>query len=181
MIGMAAKESEEKSVKGTQKRRHELRRAFWTRTLEELRRRGVARYENISPSKEHWLGSATGMSGCGYNLIFSKNEARVELYFARSQAENKWIFDQLKRKKQEIEERFGAEFQWHRLDDKKSSRISHSQPFDGFDDENWPAMIEWLCQHIVKLEDAFSEPLARLNRRLRSQGGVSVGDRSDSR
>ena len=32
MIGMAAKESEEKSVQGTQKRRHELRRSFWTRT-----------------------------------------------------------------------------------------------------------------------------------------------------
>ena len=92
MIGMAAKESEEKSVKGTQKRRHELRRAFWTRTLEELRRRGVARYENISPSKESWLSSATGVSGCGYNLIFSKSEARVELYLARSQAENKRIF-----------------------------------------------------------------------------------------
>ena len=181
MIGMAAKESEEKSVKGTQKRRHELRRAFWTRTLEELRRRRVARYENISPSKEHWLGSATGVSGCGYNLIFSKNEARVELYFARSQAENKWIFDQLERKKQEIEERFGAEFQWHRLDDKKSSRICYSRAFDGYDDENWPAMIEWLCEHIGKLEEAFSEPLARLNRRLKSQDGISAGDRSDSR
>ncbi len=181
MIGMAAKESEEKSVKGTQKRRHELRRAFWTRTLEELRRRGVARYENISPSKEHWLGSATGVSGCGYNLIFSKSEARVELYLARSQAENKWIFDQLEGKRQEIEERFGAEFQWQRLDDKKASRICHSQSFDGYDDKNWPTMIEWLCKHIDKLEEAFSEPLARLNRQLKSQGGVSEGDRSDSR
>ena len=181
MIGMAAKESEEKSVKGTQKRRHELRRAFWTRTLEELRRRGVARYENISPSKEHWLGSATGVSGCGYNLIFSKSEARVELYLARSQAENKWIFDQLEGKRQEIEERFGAEFQWQRLDDKKASRICHSQSFDGYDDKNWPTMIEWLCKHIDKLEEAFSEPLERLNRQLKSQGGVSEGDRSDSR
>lgn len=181
MIGMAAKESEEKSAQGTQKRRHELRRAFWTKTLEELRRRGVARYENISPSKEHWLGSATGVSGCGYNLIFSKNEARVELYLSRSQAENKWIFDQLEQKKQEIEERFGAEFQWHRLGDKKASRICYSHPFDGFDDENWPAMIEWMCQHTVKLEEAFSEPLARLNPRLRSQGGISVADQTDSR
>ena len=116
MIGIAAKESEEESVQGTRKRRHELRQAFWTRTLEELRRRGVARYANISPSKDHWLASATGVSGCGYNLIFSKNEARVELYLARSDAgENKWIFDRLKRKEQEIEERFGAEFQWQRL------------------------------------------------------------------
>ena len=86
MIGMATKESEEKSVQGTQKHRHELRRAFWTRTLEELRARSVSRYENISPSKDHWLASATGVSGCGYNLIFSKNEARVELYLQRPQA-----------------------------------------------------------------------------------------------
>ena len=96
MIGMAAKESEEKSVQGTQKHRHGLRRAFWTKTLDELRGRGVSRYENISPSKDHWLASATGVSGCGYNLIFSKNEARVELYLQRPQAtENKWIFDRL--------------------------------------------------------------------------------------
>ena len=182
MIGMAAKESEEKSVKGTQKRRQEMRRAFWTRTLEELRSRNIARYANISPSKDHWLSSATGVSGCGFNLIFLKSEARVELYLARAEAdENKWIYDRLERKRQEIEERFGAQLQWQRLDDKKSSRISHSQPFDGFDDENWPAMIEWLCQHIVKLEEAFSEPLAGLNRRLRSQGGISVGDQTDSR
>ena len=177
MIGMAAKESEEKSVQGTQKRRHELRRAFWTRTLEELRRRGVSRYENISPSKDHWLASATGVSGCAYNLIFSKNEARVELYLQRSQAENKWIFDRLERKRQGLEERFGAELQWQRLDDKKASRICYSHAYDGFNDENWPAMVEWLCKHIVNLEQAFSEPLARLNRRLKSQGGdTSIGD-----
>lgn len=114
------KEFEEKSVQGTQKRRHEMRRAFWTSTLEELRVRGIARYANISPSKEHWLASATGVSGCGYNLIFSKKEARVELNLARAEAsENKWIFDQLEQKKQEIEDCFGSELHWQRLDEKR--------------------------------------------------------------
>ena len=175
MIGMAAKESEEKSVQGTQKHRDELRRAFWTRTLDELHARGVSRYENISPSKDHWLASATGVSGCGYNLIFSKNEARVELYLQRPQAtENKWIFDQLEREKQKIEDRFQAELQWQRLDDKKASRISYAHPFDGFSDENWPEMIEWLCKHVVKLEEAFSEPLRRLKRQLKSNSDVSA-------
>ena len=122
------------------------------------------------------------MSGCGFNLIFLKSEARVELYLARAEAgENKWFFDRLERERQEIEERFGAEFQWQRLDDKKASRICHSQSFDGYDDKNWPAMIEWLCKHIDKLEEAFSEPLERLNRQLKSQGGISEGDRSESR
>ena len=183
MIGMVAKEYEEKSVKGTQKRRHELRRAFWTRTLDALRASGVSRYKNINPSKDHWLPCATGMSGCGYNLIFSKNEARVELYLQRSQAtENKWIFDKLELEKQKIEDRFDAQLQWHRLDDKKASRVCYAHPFDGFSDENWPEMIEWLCKHIVKLEEAFSEPLSRLNRQLKSKtDDVSANEQSASR
>ena len=87
MIGMAAKESEEKSVQGSQQAPPRVAANISGRgRLEELRRRGVARYENISPSKDHWLSGATGVSGCGFNLIFLKNEARVELYLARSEA-----------------------------------------------------------------------------------------------
>ncbi len=177
MIGMAAKESEEQSAQGTQQRRQEMRRAFWTMTLEELRGRGVKRYENISPSRDHWLASGTGVSGCAYNLIFLKNEARVELNLQRSQKDdNKWIFDRLEGERQEIEERFGAELQWLRLDEKKASRICYSHPYEGFNDESWPAMIDWLCRHIVNLEQAFSEPLARLNPQLKSQADMAPGE-----
>ncbi len=169
MIGMAAKESDERSTESTQKRRQ----AFWSRTLGALRERGVSRYESISPSREHWLASATGVSGCSYNLIFAKSEVRVELNLARSEAnENKWIFDQLEGNRGEIEESFGAELQWLRLGDKKASRIFRSEPFDGYDDENWPKMIDWLCQHFVKLESALSQPLARLNQQLKSQSAT---------
>ena len=175
MIGMAAKDSEEKYDQGARKRTQRLRHAFWTTALEELRARGVSRFENISPSNEHWLSSATGVSGCAYNLIFSKTEARVELSLQRSDAaENKWIFDALEREKQEIEGRFGDELRWQRLDERKASRICCSHPFDGFNEENWPEMIEWLCRHIVKLEEAFSEPLARLNQQLKSSSNLSL-------
>ncbi|MDE0392749.1 MAG: DUF4268 domain-containing protein [Rhodospirillales bacterium] len=180
MIGMAAKDSEEKSVQGARKRRQRLRHAFWTKALEELRARSVSRFENISPSNDHWLGCATGVSGCAYNLIFSKTEARVELYLQRSSAaENKWIFDELEREKQEIEGRFCEELRWQRLDERKASRISYSHPFEGFNEESWPGVIEWLCRHIVRLDEAFSEPLARLNRQLKSGANLSVGEGDD--
>ncbi|MXW04841.1 MAG: DUF4268 domain-containing protein [Gemmatimonadetes bacterium] len=163
MIGMANKESEEKASQRTLTQTQKLRHAFWTKTLEVLRDRGVSRYQTISPSRDHWLASPTGVSGCGYNMIFGKNLARVELYFSRPQAEeNKRIFDQLILEKQEIENRFGAELNWQRLDDKKACRISFPHQFDGFNEDNWPAMIEWLHEHIVKLEVAFSGPLDRL-------------------
>ena len=99
MIVMAAKETEEKTAQGARKRRHSLRQAFWTKALEELRARDVSRFDNISPSTQRWLSSATGVSGCTYNLIFLRAEARVELLLQRSMLkENKWIFDQLVKK-----------------------------------------------------------------------------------
>ena len=78
--GVADKESEEKSIQRNQTRRHGLRQTFWTKTLGALRTHGVSRFDNNSHSKDHWLASTTGVSGCGYNLIFGKDLARVELY-----------------------------------------------------------------------------------------------------
>ena len=96
MIGMAAKDSEQKSVEGAQRRSHKLRHDFWTRTLETLRENDVTLFENVSPSKDHWLNCGTGVSGCAYSLTFLKNEVRVELWLQRSDArENKWLFDRL--------------------------------------------------------------------------------------
>ena len=175
MIGMADKESEEKSSQRTQTLRDDKRHAFWTKMLEALRAGGVTRYENISPSRKHWLASSTGVSGCGYNMIFGSKLARVELYLGRSRAdENKRIFDQLIREKQEIDGRFGTELDWQRLDDKKACRICYQQPFDGFNEDIWPEMIEWMCNYVVKLEDAFSEPLSRLNEQMKSVGDAST-------
>ena len=171
MIGMADKESEEKFGKRKRKKSEELKQAFWAKTLAELRSLGISRYENISPSKKPWLASATGVPGCGYNLAFSKNLARVELYLGSTRADkNKWIFDQLVQERKSVEDRFGAELDWQRLDDKKSSRICIQHPFDIGDESSWPVMIEWLCTHINKLEEAFSEPLDRLNREMNFPG-----------
>ncbi|MXY48289.1 MAG: DUF4268 domain-containing protein [Gemmatimonadetes bacterium] len=177
MIGMANKESEEKASQRTLTQTQQLRHAFWEKTLEALRARGVSRYENISPSRDHWLASSTGVAGCGYNMIFGKNLARVDLYMTRSQAdENKRIFDQLIQEKQDIESRFGKELNWQRLNDKKACRISFPHSFDGFDEENWPEMIEWLCEHIVKLEEAFSDPLDRVNRDMKSWSDITTAE-----
>jgi len=89
---------------------------------------------------------------------------RVELDIERFDArENKLIFDRLESEKREIEASFGQEFEWRRQDDTKVSRICYSHPFDGYSRDNWPEMIDWLCRNIVKLDEAFSEPLARVH------------------
>ena len=177
MIRVADKESEAQSVEGARKRSERLRHAFWTSALKELRARDVTRFENISPSKEHWLSCGTGVTDCTYALIMLKKEVRVELYLQRSAAEeNKWLFDRLAEARRDLEGRFGAALRWMRLDAKKASRICYSHPFDGFDAEHWPKMIDWLCRHFVKLEKAFSKPLGRLGQELKSRGGNGAGE-----
>ena len=169
MIGMAAKDSEEKSVEGAQRRTHKLRHAFWTQVLEALGERNETLFENVSPSRDHWLNCGTGVSGCTYALIFARNQARVELSLQRSEkSENKWLFDRLEQQRAEVEARFGESLEWRRMDDKKASRIVFSNPFDGFNEAIWPEMVAWLCDHIVRLEAAFSGPLSGLNRQLKS-------------
>ena len=179
MIGMAAKDSEVQSVEAARKRSDRVRHAFWMKALEELRAHNVSRFENISPSNDHWLSCATGVSGCVYSLVFLKNEARVDVTLQRSVAEeNKWIFDRLEEERQEIEDRFGDTLHWQRLDESKRSKICYSHPFDGSNAENWPEMIEWFRRHIVRLDEAFSEALTRLNQQLKSRGGTLAGDRT---
>ncbi|WP_419914313.1 DUF4268 domain-containing protein [Hoeflea sp.] len=169
MIGMATKESEEKSAQGNLRRSHKLRLAFWEMALDTLREKGISRYNNVNPTKDHWLSSSTGISGCVYNLIFSKDGARVELSFQRgNKSENKWLFDQLKSRQEELESSFGEAFVWKRLDDRKSSRIQYAQAFDGFSQESRPEMIDWLANHIARFEETFSEPLSEMNQQLKS-------------
>ena len=171
MIGMSSKENEEKAVQDTQKKRYELRLEFWEQALEQLREDGVDLYRNISPTKDHWLSAGSGMRSCRYQMIFSRVEARVEISLQRSEAdENKWVFDRLLTQKEQIEAVFGADLDWRRMDDKISSRVVFAQPFDGFNRDVWPEMIAWLSTHMQKLEAACSEPLAILNRQVRTQG-----------
>ncbi|MGJ8545238.1 MAG: DUF4268 domain-containing protein [Sulfitobacter sp.] len=169
MISMSNKDDEEKATHDTQKHRHKLRLAFWEEALEQLRADNVALYQNISPSKDHWLSAGSGVRSCPFNLIFSRDEARVELEMRRADVEeNKWLYDRLHSEKDAIEAAFGSQLDWRRMDDKKASKIIFAKPFDGYDRENWPQMIAWISTHIRKFEAAFREPLARYNPQNRS-------------
>ena len=172
MISMAAKEHEEESVGGAQRRSHEMRRAFWERALEALSEQGVSLYQNVSPSKDHWLSAGTGISGCVYGLHFLRTEVRVLLDLQRgSKEDNKWLFDRLQEQREQLEREFGGKLEWRRMDDKKSSRIDLSRSFDSYNRDVWPEITTWLAEHINRLESAFKPHLQRLNRELKARAG----------
>ncbi|HDY8019955.1 TPA: DUF4268 domain-containing protein [Vibrio vulnificus] len=162
MIGINAKEAEEKTTEVVLKNRHTVRREYWERALEAFQKSSCQLYNNISPSKDHWLSAGSGLSGCPYNLIFLQKELRVELWISRGVTEeNKYLFDLLSQSKQDIEHTFGAELEWMRLDEKKSCRIQFSTKADGFNKETWPQAVAWHLEQMTKLEKTLKGPLQK--------------------
>ena len=165
MIGINAKEAEEKTTEVVLKNRHSVRREYWERALEAFQKSPCQLYNNISPSKDHWLSAGSGLSGCPYNLIFLQKELRVELWISRGiTEENKYLFDSLLGSKQDIEQVFGAELEWMRLDEKKSCRIQFSTKADGFNKDTWPKAVAWHLEQMTKLEKALKGPEALKNK-----------------
>lgn len=162
MIGINAKEAEEKTTEVVLKNRHTVRREYWERALEAFQKSACQLYNNISSSKDHWLSAGSGLSGCPYNLIFLQKELRVELWISRGVTEeNKYLFDLLSQSKQDIEHAFGAELEWMRLDEKKSCRIQFSTKADGFNKDTWPQAVAWHLEQMTKLEKALKGPLQK--------------------
>lgn len=173
MIGISAKEAEEKTTEVVLKNRHNVRRQYWEHALEIFQNSHCKLYNNISPSKDHWLSAGSGFSGCPFALIVLQKELRVELSIARgSQEENKFVFDALFQHKDKIEESFGDTLEWLRLEDKKSSRIQYSCKADGFNKDQWPEWIQWHLNQMIKFEKALKEPLQKASEALKNKNQV---------
>ncbi|MGF1758953.1 DUF4268 domain-containing protein [Photobacterium sagamiensis] len=168
MIGMNAKEADEKNTEVELKNRHKIRTAFWEKALEAMKSSQCDLFNNINPSKDHWLSAGSGVRSCPYTLIFGVREVRVQVEMTRTgSSENKFIFDSLYTQKDNIENAFGEELQWLRLDTKKASRIQYKKEFEGYNKDNWFEMIQWLVKHMTNLEQAFKQPLLRVNSELK--------------
>jgi hypothetical protein len=170
MISINAKEQESKNSESELKNRHHIRFEFWKHLLEQAKQSKSDLFNNISPSKDHWISAGSGMRGVPYNFIFLKQAGRIELYISRSNTdENKYVFDELFKMKDSIEASFGDVLEWERMDDKKASRVKYEKPFDGYNKESWNEMIPFMIDTMQRLEKTFKEPLAKINSQLKSQ------------
>ncbi|QYK03108.1 DUF4268 domain-containing protein [Shewanella psychrotolerans] len=168
MIGINAKEAEEKTTEVVLKNRHTVRREYWERALEAFQKSSCDLYDNISTTKDHWLCAGSGVTGCPFSLIFNQKELRVELWLSRANSdENKWLFDELVKQKDQIDSAFGEPLEWLRLDDKKQSRIQFSTKADGFNKDTWLDHITWHLEHMVKLEKVLKAPLLQASEKLK--------------
>jgi hypothetical protein len=168
-ISMASKAQEEIAVQENLKQRHHVRLDFWSAYLKKSNSVNNL-FSNISPSKDNWIGIGIGMSGVNLNMVISRSYARGEIYFNRgSKEENKWCFDFIEERKEQIEKEFGEPLIWERMDDKVSCRIKAQ--LDGvsvFDNEDWVEMISYMLDVSQRMAKTFHTPVKQLNRKIKS-------------
>lgn len=113
---------------------------------------------------DHWLTAGAGISGLGYTFVITKKYAAIELGINKSNKdENKAIYDELIKEKESIEQSFGAELSWQRLDDKKMSRITYIlEGVNVFNDEDWPQMQDFLIENMIRFNEIFKKHINRL-------------------
>jgi len=170
MIGMSAKEASEKATKAELKSRHKIRLDYWAECLEAFQNSECTIFDNVSPSKGNSLTGGSGVNSVPYGLLFGFNLSRVQLNIQKkSREENKFIFDYLYAKKDEIEEAFGHELIWSIKEGQISSYIKYEESFDGTNRDNWPEIIEWHVTYMKKLEKALQPYLESANQRQKAR------------
>ncbi len=168
-IKMAEKAQEEQNAQEEQVIRHKLRIEFWKLLLQEINAK-TNLFANVSPSKENWITAGSGVSGIGFVFSISKNYARTEVYMGRgSIEENKFVFDKLFQKKDEIEKHTGS-LDWERLENKKACRIKQElRNVSLYEKDDWQKMINFLTMSMIKMEDVFKRPLQTINSELKTE------------
>lgn len=169
LIKMADKSREEKEAKDMNRDIYELRRKFWLKLLDRYSHISSL-FKNVNTTSDHWLGAGSGVSGCPFEFIVTKNYASTEVTISRgAQEENKKIFDNLYKDKKSIEDRFGSKLSWERLDNRKMSRIADRiENVDITNEEDWEKIIAFLCESMRKLETTFKEPLKKAAKQLKT-------------
>ena len=168
VISMTNKTQEEISTEEEVKNRHRIRLKFWAEFLKSIKGKSTL-FQNSNPTKEYALSAGgANLTYVTFQVVVSSSQAFVALNFGRNDAiENKILFDALYKNLQKIEDAFGTELSWERNDDLKKSVVAFYQSgLNYFNEDDWPAIIDFLVMNINKLEKAVKPFLGEIRQTL---------------
>lgn len=157
------KKSQQGRKDGDLEERHVLRLKFWGELLEKAKTK-TKLHAKVSPGIENWVSAGAGKSGLGFNYVVRMDDAQVELYIDRGEAEwNKMVFNAFLQHKVEMEELFGGPLDWQLLPDKRASRIRFVISGYGLIDQNhWDELQEQLITSMIRMEKTFRPFITKL-------------------
>lgn len=166
IISMAAKTQDEAEAQTAKTRRHRVRKEFWTELLKEMNSRSEL-FRNISPGQYPWISTGAGVGSIGFNFWATRDYGRAELYINREADENLSIFRALQARRDEIERDFGEPLEWDEMEGQQACRIKAETPGDIYDREQWPQMIEFMTDRMIRLVPALKTRLQETVREMR--------------
>jgi hypothetical protein len=137
--------------------RHEKHLEFWQSLFQRSEER-TKLIANRSPSRDYWLGIGAGRSGIGFNYLIYKDRAGLNLLIDTGDYDrNKAIFDELLTQRTQIEQSFGMPLEWHRLDDKRASRVVYHIEGNGglWEPESWLELQTLMIDSMIRLDKVF--------------------------
>lgn len=160
MIGLAKKGIEEKISETEKTHAQVIRKEYWQYLLKKLKNSNLNIFDNVSATNEQWISAGSGFSGMPYSFIFGKKEIRVEMTILPSdEKKNVKVFNYLRNKNAEIENKFGCPLEWLELIGKKSCRIQYSCNIDAYDKNNWENISKWHIDHMIKFKESLTPHL----------------------
>ncbi len=145
------------------------RAEFFRRAMERLAE-SVPKFRIPKASPErNWIYFRSGPFG-SYSLNFPTKGLRVEAYLdMQDRALTKLLFDKLWAKREALENAYGEQLGWERLDDRSASRIAAYRTAPNLDDpEKVEAALSWAVTHSLRFLEVFDEKLRTTAASLRA-------------
>ncbi len=143
-----------KGVKDTELSKSESERlTFWTEFNHMVSENGKP-FNIRKPTTDHWYDVALGTSEAHVSITLVNKDGNivVDVYIN----DNKDLFDELYKYKDEIEEKLGFSMTWERINDKKASRIKFFIPGLDFDrQDNYPMLMQEIIDKVIVIRDVF--------------------------
>lgn len=141
---------------------------FWEEILPELHDAYPDWKGNVTPPKHSTLNFSSSSSYKQVKYKFGCHKSgrpRVDVYIdTGDEGSTKDIFDKLYGSRQKIEQAVGKELEWDRLNGKRASRISLSNPdeIQVTEESCWPEVRTWFIREMGTMRDAFDPVLKDL-------------------
>ena len=143
------------SKNGSLSAAEEARLEFWTQFNDVLEADGKP-FNKRKATTDHWYEIAVGTSQGHISIDLVNKEHRVRVGFWIP--DNKDMYDSLFEKKDMIEEDFGSELVWDRLDGKKASLVcTYIKGLDFKKQDNYPELMQQIIDTVVKLRDVIQQ------------------------
>lgn len=127
---------------------------FWTQFNEIVEKRKA--FNKRKPTTDHWYSIAIGSSRChiSIDLINRENKIRISLWIS----DDKSLYDELFKFKDNIDTQFTYKMDWHRMDAKKASCIcTYINGLDFDNQSNYKELMNEIIDKVIEFRKVFKE------------------------